>query len=125
MTRGVLYMRKKLWRVWAWGLSAVTAGTAAASQLSLTAMAADNNQDYRRKVVGIAGIIQNVSTELDTPVTRAQFAHMLVQASGYRDYLPSVSKVSVRRCAEGILLRIQHPDCGRGKLDDRISGRKF
>ena len=59
-------MRKKLWRVWAWGLSAVTAGTAAASQLSLTAMAADNNQDYRRKVVGIAGIIQNVSTELDT-----------------------------------------------------------
>ncbi len=32
-------------------------------------------------MIGIAGIIQNVSTELEAPVTRAQFAHMLVQAS--------------------------------------------
>ena len=88
-------MKKKLWRTWAWGISAVTAGTAVASQISLTAQAADNSQDYRRKVIGIAGIIQNVSTELEAPVTRAQFAHMLVQASGYRDYLPSFSKVSV------------------------------
>ena len=88
-------MKKKLWRTWAWGISAVTAGTAVASQISLTAQAADNSQDYRRKVIGIAGIIQNVSTELEAPVTRAQFAHMLVQAFGYRDYLPSFSKVSV------------------------------
>lgn len=88
-------MKKKLWRTWAWGISAVTAGTAVALQISLTAQAADNSQDYRRKVIGIAGIIQNVSTELEAPVTRAQFAHMLVQASGYRDYLPSFSKVSV------------------------------
>ena len=79
-------MKKKLWRTWAWGISAVTAGTAVASQISLTAQAADNSQDYRRKVIGIAGIIQNVSTELEAPVTRAQFAHMLVQASGYQEY---------------------------------------
>ena len=65
MTRGVLYMRKKLWRVWAWGLSAVTAGTAAASQLSLTAMAADNNQDYRRKVVGIASDVELDGLDLE------------------------------------------------------------
>ena len=62
-------MKKKLWRTWAWGISAVTAGTAVASQISMTAQAADNNQDYRRKVIGIAGIIQNVSTELEAPVT--------------------------------------------------------
>ena len=35
-------MKKKLWRTWAWGISAVTAGTAVASQISLTAQAADN-----------------------------------------------------------------------------------
>lgn len=117
-------MKKKLWRTWAWGISAVTAGTAVASQISLTAQAADNSQDYRRKVIGIAGIIQNVSTELEAPVTRAQFAHMLVQASGYRDYLPSFSKVSVYAdVPEGVFLCIQYLDCGRGKLDDRVLGR--
>lgn len=88
-------MKKNLRRTCAWGLLTVTAGTTMASQLSITVQAADNNQDYRRKVVGIAGIIQNVSTELETSVTRAQFANMLVQASDYRDYLPSVSRVSV------------------------------
>lgn len=61
----------------------------------LMVLAADNNQDYRRKVVGIAGIMSNVSTNMEEPVTRAEYAQMLVKASAYRDYLPTVSKVSV------------------------------
>jgi len=60
-----------------------------------TAYAADNNQDYRRKVVGISGIMANVSTGMDQPVSRAEYAGMLVQASGYRDFLPAAGTVSV------------------------------
>ena len=47
----------------------------------MTVLAADNNMDYRRKVVGIAGIMNNTSTGLNDPVTRAEFANMLVKAS--------------------------------------------
>ena len=61
----------------------------------MTVLAADNNMDYRRKVVGIAGIMNNTSTGLNDPVTRAEFANMLVKASTYRDYLPATSSVSV------------------------------
>lgn len=71
-------------------------GTAmAVTAIPVTAEAADNNQDYRRKVVGIAGIMSNVSTNMSEPVTRAEYAQMLVKASTYRDYLPTLSKVSV------------------------------
>ena len=116
-------MKKKLWRTWAWGISAVTAGTAVASQISLTAQAADNSQDYRRKVIGIAGIIQNVSTELEAPVTSAVCPHA---GSGIRlSGLPPFCQqgVCVCRCTEGVFLCIQYSDCGRGKLDDRVLGR--
>jgi hypothetical protein len=59
-----------------------------------TALAADNNQDYRKRVVGIAGIM-SVSTGMDESVTRAEFAKMLVKASTYRDYVTTMSNVSV------------------------------
>lgn len=77
-----------------------SAGIAAASVLVCTAApvsvyAADNNQDYRRRVVGIAGIMSNVSTNMDQSVTRAEFARMLVNASTYKDYQTEVSNVSV------------------------------
>ncbi len=75
-------------------MALVTAASAFAGMPGL-AYAADNNQDYRRKVVGISGIMANVSTNMDQPVTRAEYARMLVQASSYRDYLPVASTVSV------------------------------
>lgn len=73
----------------------VTASAAVNAAAPAAAYGADNNQDYRRKVVGIAGIMNNVSTNLDQPVTRAQFAGMLVNASTYKDYQTGVSNVSV------------------------------
>ena len=78
-------------------LAAVMAGVTfgMAVMPDMTVLAADNNMDYRRKVVGIAGIMNNTSTGLNDPVTRAEFANMLVKASTYRDYLPATSSVSV------------------------------
>ena len=78
-------------------LAAVMAGVTfgMAVMPDMTVLAADNNMDYRRKVVGIAGIMNNTSTGLNDPVTRAEFANMLVKASTYRDYLPATSNVSV------------------------------
>lgn len=73
----------------------MTAVVAFQTVAGTTAFAADNNQDYRRKVVGIAGIMSNVSTNMDQPVTRAEFARMLVNASVYKDYQTTVSNVSV------------------------------
>lgn len=73
-------------------MAVVTAVMAVTPQ---TVLAADNNQDYRRKVVGISGIMNNVSTNMESFVTRAEFAKMLVNASTYRDYLPTLSSVSV------------------------------
>lgn len=70
----------------------VTAGVASA--LTPITAEASNNLDYRKKVIGVAGIM-NVSTGMDETVTRAQFARMLVNASTYRDYLPTSSNVSV------------------------------
>ena len=78
-------------------LAAVMAGVTFGMAVvpDMTVLAADNNMDYRRKVVGIAGIMNNTSTGLNDPVTRAEFANMLVKASTYRDYLPATSSVSV------------------------------
>ena len=75
-------------------LAAAMAFITAVSAVPMAAEAADNNQDYRRKVVGIAGIM-NVSTGIKDAVTRAEFAHMLVQASTYREFLPVNGSVSV------------------------------
>lgn len=71
----------------------------AAAILTLTTLVpmtaeASNNLDYRKRVIGIAGIM-NVNTGMEASVTRAEFAAMLVRASTYRDYLPTVSNVAV------------------------------
>lgn len=63
--------------------------------LSAEAQAADSNLDYRSKVVGVTGIMSNVSTGLQTPVTRGEFAQMLVNASSYRDYMPESVNTAV------------------------------
>lgn len=56
-------------------LAAVMAGVSFGMAVlpNMTVFAADNNMDYRRKVVGIAGIMNNTSTGLNDPVTRAEF----------------------------------------------------
>ncbi len=80
-------------------LLAFTALAAASSCFSImtpeSAEAAESNADYRRKVIGVTGIMNHVSTGLNDTVTRGEFAQMLVQASSHRDYLPTVSSVSV------------------------------
>lgn len=68
---------------------------AAAAAVPMTALANTGNLDYRKRVIGIAGIMVNTSTEMDRQVTRGEFAKMLVNASTYRDYLPSASRVAV------------------------------
>ena len=73
----------------------VAAVAAATTMLPARTLAADNNQDYRRKVIGVSGIMNNTSTSMDSPVTRAEYARMLVNASAYRDYVPAQSRVSV------------------------------
>lgn len=61
----------------------------------MEAQAAENNRDYRSKVIGVTGIMSNVSTGLESFVTRGEFAQMLVNASVFRDYLPVSSSVAV------------------------------
>lgn len=64
---------------------------------ALTGAAAANartNFDMRKKVVGLAGIM-NVSTGMNEPVTRAEFARMCVLGSSYRDILTTSSNISV------------------------------
>lgn len=73
-------------------LAAVTAITA---MVPIQAQAADNNFDYRKKVIGLAGIINNVSTDMDVIITRGQFARMLVNASTYKDYIPEYGALAV------------------------------
>ncbi|MCD8222228.1 MAG: S-layer homology domain-containing protein [Clostridiales bacterium] len=73
----------------------MAAVTAVSAIMPIQVYAASNNQDYRRRVVGIAGIILNTSTEMSRTVTRAEFANYLVKASTYRDYLPVSGKVAV------------------------------
>lgn len=74
-------------------LAVLTAASVASALTPMTAEAS-NNLDYRKKVIGVAGIM-SVSTGMDQQVTRAEFARMLVNASTYRDYLPTSSAVSV------------------------------
>lgn len=75
----------------------VTAAMAVVSVAAapVTAKANTSNLDYRKRVIGISGIMANTSTDMDRQVTRGEFAKMLVGASTYRDYLPSASQVSV------------------------------
>lgn len=72
----------------------VTAAASISSILTPVTAEASNNLDYRKKVIGVAGIM-SVGTGMGEQVTRAQFAQMLVNASAYRDTLPTNSVVSV------------------------------
>lgn len=72
---------------------AVAMGVTAA--VPMASQAGSSNMDYRKKVIGVSGIMNNVNTGLEEYVTRAEFANMLVQASTCRDFLPTVSNVSV------------------------------
>lgn len=71
------------------------AGPMAALQMGMTAYAATNSVDYQRKVISVLGIIPHDTTNTRSYVTRAQFAEYLVKASKYRDYLATMSNVSV------------------------------
>lgn len=68
---------------------------AVTTALPIKALAGESNQDYRRKVIGVSGIMKNISTDMDHSVTRAEYAQMLVNASEYRDYVPLKNRVSV------------------------------
>lgn len=83
------YMKERIFMT---ALASITAMTAV---VPMQVYAADNNFDYRKKVIGLAGIINNVSTEMDAVVTRAQFARMLVNASSYKDYIPEYGNLAV------------------------------
>lgn len=74
-------------------MALVLAATAAVPPV--TAEAVSNNMDYRKKVIGVAGIMSNTSVNMDQSVTRAEFAQMLIKASTYRDYLTTNSNVAV------------------------------
>ena len=85
-------------RVYYRTLAAVLAGTAAftaaaafpASVYANTSI----NFDYRKKVIGLAGIM-TITGDMSMYITRAQFARMLVRASSRRSILTDTSNVSV------------------------------
>lgn len=65
---------------------------AAAAVMPMTAEAS-TNIDLRKKVIGISGIMS--VTNMDSKVTRGEFASMLVNASSYRSTVTSLSNTSV------------------------------
>lgn len=73
----------------------IAGAAAVAAAFSFDAFANTESIDYRKKVIGIAGIMSNVTVDMDAQVTRGEFAKMLVNASTYKDYLSNVSNVSV------------------------------
>ncbi len=84
-------MRGKLM---AYSLTAAAAIMAAAVPLeALAASSSSTEFELRKKVIGISGIME--ITGVYQPVTRAQFAQMLVNASEYRNITSDRSTVSV------------------------------
>ncbi len=73
----------------------MAAVTAASVVIPVNIYAASDNIDYRKRVIGISGIMLNTSTEMDRVVSRGEFADYLVKASTMKDFLPVSSKVSV------------------------------
>ena len=65
---------------------------AATAVMPITAEA-QTNIDLRKKVIGISGIMS--VTNMDSAITRGEFASMLVNASSYRSTVSSVSNTSV------------------------------
>lgn len=75
-------------------MTMIVAASIAVTAVTPMVSEASNNLDYRKKVIGVAGIM-NVSTGMENTVTRGEFANMLTHASVYRDFLTTVSNVSV------------------------------
>jgi len=75
------------------GLAVLIAAVSLVASIPFSSYAASNT-DLRSRVVGVAGIM-NVSTGLEDPVTRQEFARMLVCASKYRDVLTKTSNISI------------------------------
>ncbi len=92
-------MMREFWRG---GLRAAALFTGAAvTAVSVTALwpgealaNTSTNFAYRRQVIGLSGIM-TITGDMSSKVTRAQFARMLVRASGYRSILTTTSNVSV------------------------------
>ena len=80
-------------RILAVSLAAVSAVLAAAPGEALAASSSSTEFELRKKVIGISGIMD--LTGVYQPVTRAQFAQMLVNASQYRNTTSDRSTVSV------------------------------
>lgn len=76
-------------------LTAATCTSILSAAAPMTTYAASKNMDYRKRVVGIAGIMLNTSTEMDKPVSRGAFASYLANASVYKDYLTKSNPVAV------------------------------
>ena len=74
-------------RIIAVSLAAVSAVLAAAPMEVSAASSSSTEFELRKKVIGISGIMD--ITGIYQPVTRAQFAQMLVNASEYRIFQPS------------------------------------
>ena len=81
-------------KLMAYSLTAAAAIMAAAVPLeALAASSSSTEFELRKKVIGISGIME--ITGVYQPVTRAQFAQMLVNASEYRNITSDRSTVSV------------------------------
>ena len=84
------------------GLRAASFAAAAAAGVTMVLAGApldayantNTNFTYRRQVIGLSGIM-TITGDMNEKVTRAQFARMLVRASGYRSILTTTSNVSV------------------------------
>ena len=81
-------------KLMAYSLTAAAAIMAAAVPLEAMAASSSSTEfELRKKVIGISGIME--ITGVYQPVTRAQFAQMLVNASEYRNITSDRSTVSV------------------------------
>lgn len=74
--------------------------TACITGLSLAAMTfnsietqASDRLEYKKKVISLAGIMNTYST--DAPITRAEFANMLVNATTYKESISKASNTAV------------------------------
>lgn len=87
--------RNILYRPFAFFTACAACSAAIVSAVPGTAYAnTEINFDYRKKVVGLAGIM-SITGDMSAYITRAEFARMLVRASSYRGILTETSNVSV------------------------------
>lgn len=75
------------------GIAAALAAVAAITAVYPTAVYGASDFDMRKKVIGIAGIM-NI-TNVNEQVTRGEFAYMLVNATTYKSTVSQISSVAV------------------------------